>query len=324
MNESNCKMLACETRAINAITTYMVRRFDARIKYKYQKSGLKADELNPRLTGVMQQFWTECQKTFEDYINTLTLESTGADNKSTFDLPFDGKVNASRGISGKVSWIDPLEELKRAYSDVEKLYLRGSTEHKKISSDFKVLYKNIKQVSQLPRVEMFPRLSLSDILEMLDLRNEDVQATLPYLLTSYVYNFRKERLFYQGTKLRESVFNGTDVTASDAPEIRNRIKQLARIFSLSGNIYDLVCFQSNRPSVTIYPLDKAGHRLSKVKLGKQYVKFESVLRDVFREWCAIIPKCAEQVKFTELEQNLDLSTCQYLLDYYISQEASRR
>lgn len=171
---------------------------------------------------------------------------------------------------------------------------------------------------------MFPRLSLSDILEMLDLRNEDVQATLPYLLTSYVYNFRKERLFYQGTKLRESVFNGTDVTASDAPEIRNRIKQLARIFSLSGNIYDLVCFQSNRPSVTIYPLDKAGHRLSKVKLGKQYVKFESVLRDVFREWCAIIPKCAEQVKFTELEQNLDLSTCQYLLDYYISQEASRR
>lgn len=68
MNESNCKMLACETRAINAITTYMVRRFDARIKYKYQKSGLKADELNPRLTGVMQQFWTECQKTFEDYI----------------------------------------------------------------------------------------------------------------------------------------------------------------------------------------------------------------------------------------------------------------
>lgn len=131
MNESNCKMLACETRAINAITTYMVRRFDARIKYKYQKSGLKADELNPRLTGVMQQFWTECQKTFEDYINTLTLESTGADNKSTFDLPFDGKVNASRGISGKVSWIDLLEELNRAYSDVEKLYLRGSTEHKK-------------------------------------------------------------------------------------------------------------------------------------------------------------------------------------------------
>ncbi|MDE6431932.1 MAG: hypothetical protein K2L13_00885 [Opitutales bacterium] len=323
MQNINTAVLEQELRAREAIRQYMLRRFNARVEYKSQKVKSKAESLKPLFTVGARNFWEECKKCFEDYADNATLESV----RTFYDLePDDSELDSSvvdkdDGIAGGVYWATQLDEFRRAYSDIENHYLRGLPTRKIITNRFNDLCRDIEnECSTSEPQKVLPRLSLAYIPEMIDFRSTDVQALLPYLLTAYVHNFRKEHLFYRDTKKLHQLFDNAQVTALMAPDYRNRIEQLGKIFSLADNMDDFVPIQTNRPSPNIYPVDECGWRLSKTKLGTQYVRFESVLWDVFEEWCRIIPRCAKQTGFTDIEKNLNIPTCQYLVDYYISQK----
>lgn len=313
--------LSQEKRVLRTITSYMLCGFNARIGYKYQTSKKETEisELLPTAKAI--HFWNESQKCFEKYADRLTWESHRIVENTT--------ANTFFSRDDQIAWITPLDNFKLVFAEIEKCYLYGSPEHKEIKKKFHALCKDIRKIEadntlQHKDFKMFPRLSFTYIPQMLDLNNEEVLALLPYLLAAYVFNFRKEHLFFGETELVKLIFSESNISTSEAPKIRGRIKDLAKIFTLSGNMEDLVCFQTDRPSPSLYPADENNHRLTKGKLGTQCVRFESVFRDAFKEWCEIIPKCAELAGFTKLEQNLDIATCQFLLDYHISQETSRR
>ena len=143
--------------------------------------------------------------------------------------------NFSKEIPIKVRYYTPIDALKEAFDEVDKVYLRYSRQRKEYIKLFSELIE--KNESTLPsykqkQYRVLGNIHFNHIDEMLDIQDEDIVTLLPFLLTSYVYNFRKnvfmQRKSDEGDKT-ESIYDADKTTRK---RIRQNIENLNVVIPL--------------------------------------------------------------------------------------------
>ena len=168
-------------------------------------------------------------------------------------------------------WEDPIAELKNAYTEIESLYLYQSHQRGKCKQLFKQLLLTIDQANAPPPPEqlgILGRLNWKYIEKMLVVEDDTICALLPFLLTAYVYNFRKNRFISRGSTVVEGAFNQEKIETIKKSEMKKRLIRLSTYFGFRD--YG-VRFDKYRNGPLEFPS----------------LRNEIILDLVFDTWCAI-------------------------------------
>ena len=156
-------------------------------------------------------------------------------------------------------------------TEIESLYLYQSHQRGKCKQLFKQLLLTIDQANAPPPPEqlgILGRLNWKYIEKMLVVEDDTICALLPFLLTAYVYNFRKNRFISRGSTVVEGAFNQEKIETIKKSEMKKRLIRLSTYFGFRD--YG-VRFDKYRNGPLEFPS----------------LRNEIILDLVFDTWCAI-------------------------------------
>lgn len=303
------KLLIDEQVAIRVIEDYMLRVFNANRNWEDEVKKEKAEKNMPKQTESADKFWVACMDRFEKYKKSVTPTYV----REMSCTIMDGEVEHDPEVLKRISWyIDDaysLDSFEEMYKDVEGFYLNYTGCRKEAREKFDKLMKILKAGKQRRSSQVEENILLLDVIELeyfceiFDLKNKKICKLLPYLLTAFCLNFGRFKNNHKDF-FRKVIFEKADCYT--AASIKKAIKSFSKIFRIGLCSREIFYGpQEEKPSI-FYCLGK-----------KPYIMNADVLRDVFEEWCRIIPQCAHTARLYRLEKELDLQGCQLLFDYYV-------
>ena len=212
------------------------------------------------------------------------------------------KKERKKRVKKTAVWEDPIAELKNAYTEIESLYLYQSHQRGKCKQLFKQLLLTIDQANAPPPPEqlgILGRLNWKYIEKMLVVEDDTICALLPFLLTAYVYNFRKNRFISRGSTVVEGAFNQEKIETIKKSEMKKRLIRLSTYFGFRD--YG-VRFDKYRNGPLEFPS----------------LRNEIILDLVFDTWCAIFSGYSDKkiLALENVQPRIDFKLSYELYLYY--------
>ena len=314
--KSQKALLEEEKRAIKALSDNIKATFNSKISYCSEKKKVLSLVVMYHCSDKVEQFWKESINQFENLMQEIN------DNKA--DASNTGKKQKENSIGENdtnIRWCTHLDELTECYNRIREEYLYRLPQHQPCNKLFNELKREIQKAMDMERpAKKFDigRHSFRYIPKMIDLRNPDVIELLPYLMTAYVFNYRKNRFFYrffyEKSSLISQIYENENfsINSAEAPRYRERIDELCRIFTLE-NITNkkLICHSDdNRPKVNGSPVRYYMKEFP-------HIKYRAGLNIVFAQWCRAIQGSAAKLGYSEISLKRDFEDATALYHYYI-------
>ena len=248
------QMLEQEETALNHVRENLLSGYERRIDETYMSSAEETTLSGTVLKDAVDLFSKDFAKLSAEYKAIL--------------YP---KKERKKRVKKTAVWEDPIAELKNAYTEIESLYLYQSHQRGKCKQLFKQLLLTIDQANAPPPPEqlgILGRLNWKYIEKMLVVEDDTICALLPFLLTAYVYNFRKNRFISRGSTVVEGAFNQEKIETIKKSEMKKRLIRLSTYFGFRD--YG-VRFDKYRNGPLEFPS----------------LRNEIILDLVFDTWCAI-------------------------------------
>ena len=303
------KLLIDEQVAIRVIEDYMLRVFNANRKWQNKAKKEKAEKNMPKQAESADKFWVACMEYFERYKKSVTPTYVREMSCTIIDGEVDHEPEMLKGISWYIDDAYSLESFEEMYKDIEGYYLNYTEHRKEARKKFDELMEILRDGEQRRSSQIEENILLLDEIELeyfceiFDLKHKKICKLLPYLLTAFCLNLGRFKNNHKDF-FRKVIFEKAD--CDTAASIKKAIKNFSEIFSIGLRSKEIFYGpQEEKPSI-FFCLGK-----------KPYIMNADVLRDVFEEWCRIIPQCAHTARLYRLEKELDLQGCQLLFDYYV-------
>ena len=223
MDQGNCterQMLEQEETALNHIRENLLSGYERRVAEKDMSTAEEATLSGTVLKVAIALF-------------SKDFAQLSAEYRAILYPPKERKKRVKKLVKKTASWEDPISELKKAYAEVENFYLYQTRQREECRKLFKQLLSTIDKVKNPPNtkeLQILGRLNWIYIDKMLALEDEIICALLPFLLTAYVYNFRKNRFISRGSTSIEGAFNKEKIEIIKKSEMRKRLIRLSTCF----------------------------------------------------------------------------------------------
>lgn len=255
-------ILACEQDVLSRIEKYLLCNYEQKVELTKCAYDYEPDFGN-------REFWKYAIAAFEERL-------------SETDISYKILFNPShRMIRKNGEWVTSLDDLKKAFETVKNDYLFYSRGKKTCENIFLDLLKELElafdeQLLDDPKI--LGRAHYNYIEQLLDIEDDMICKTLPFLLTAYVYNFRINRFMSRGSTSVEGAFNIKEIETTRISEMKKRLTYLSQLFGFAGQE---VKFSDSQDSSS----EKPAPFLPKQFPGPQN---KAVLDFVFNVWCVIL------------------------------------
>ena len=326
--------LRFEQDVLSKIKQYLEKEFEDR----HQKAGdvenscttstRKAISANENDMKLRDKFWPFVKDSFSSYFE-------GVDNfyDGIFIHPKKRRVRYSKTKSGEtkeeIYFTTCIETLKKAFIEVDNTYLKYSRHREECNVLYSKLIAEIDAAifetpKGTPHVLGTARLDYLD--EMLDLQDEDVVRLLPFLLTAYIYNFRKNVFIQRKSPAADEYASIYDAEKQDEKRIRKNLDSLSTHFGFANKDVKFPSTEANRAEIakSTELTEKAkAAGLEKYPVAFLPNKFPSlndrpILDLVFAVWCTIVCGIGEyeQAIPSCISQAIDIELCYKLYILY--------
>lgn len=313
-----------------AISDYIKRQILSKINYKREsKASYARDEIkNISLKAETKFFWGDCIESFQDQISTLFGE-------------FERRPMSRWPAPNKVYLYDYIDNFEAAYNDaralcIDEKYEKIEEKYHELRDALDLVGKDIarldktftqlwKQLSEERKTDasweilVLGEANFDYLKYLLDLSNKEIRKLLPYLLTAYTCNFRKNRYFHRKkATLGIITSDNPGLNSIDAHKRINNMQDIANVFSLSQYKVETLPFQSREIGSGPIPwnwsnvLEELCNQNNRLPL----IRYSKLIRDVFALWVTAIQETASIAKIDGFPEDVDLNTCQALMDLY--------
>ena len=235
----------------------------------------------------------------------------------------------------EISWSDSIDHLRWAYEDVKEEYGIEDEEAQTIDLLFEKLVKRLikKRKSTVPWEELvFGRTYFEYLKNLLDLRNKEIRILLPYLLTAYTCNTRKNPFLFRGST--EGVIYtitflpnpdldsppNSDLDYEKANKLVLSSKKLSQVFSLSQYHAESICSLNQNehdhdgPEPLIW--ENVLHRARAKEVPVPLIRYKELAEKVFEFWISAINETAATAEVNGFPEDIDLEMCCALFNHY--------
>lgn len=354
-----------EKASLDAIDKYIKKKIRSSAK-DYNEAVEKKNPNNcqgPTLVTDIDCFWEECVKKFRDQIEELfeipTQEFPDKETEQS-KITCDNQNSSFEITFSKVSveYID--EKITRIEKKYNELITDCGLTNTEIEKFDKIYWQIVNElVENLNRLKeghssnspwekmVFGRVNLDYIRYLLDLQDNEIRKLLPYLLTSYIFNFCNSRYFYDNKATisllipwlsftknycdnrgqKDKKVKKDNTSKIDCAEISKLVfssKGLANVFSLSKCHLESICSinQENRGYDGPEPLIWRGvlYRAWKKEVPVPLIRYKELAEDILELWVSAINKTASIAKIDGFPENIDLEMCRALVRHYCADD----
>lgn len=336
MNTCKLQLIkAQEKNAKLAICNFIKADLNGRISYKQQKRSFQAQEIRKSHVEIVEtysEFWNTCIFSFKEYLSGL--------NDAQFVAQLDGKkisIDTLPSDPASKTFETCIDDFMKSYEDVETQFLIGSGHEKECAKLFDELCNEIGRALKFWDKEERKKIETKDfyielIEKSLNLDDKNVCELLPYLITAYIFNCQQSHLFYQQSLFANEdndarrffqLFSEDEIDAILAPKIREMALSASDLFTLEkckkkGFIKpEHGCNDEDRQSIRdLFSLYLYQPNMSK---GPSYIKYQSLLNNIFFTWCKIIRSASEEFVELGLKNMIDYQKSLDLYNHYTDQ-----
>lgn len=347
------KYIEKETKALEAIVSYMKKELNKNVIYK--SAAVKARRIEKIVppSKQTQEFWEICSWMFSHRVNdiftgqrtrcelisekilmkslhrkkayTKKILKKRASRTGSFKRKSSKKMHSAKRFPKKAatencgSWVEGMQLFQEAYQNLKNEYCISSEQESKFDKLFLHLCNSIENTRKgnVLRGSALESINFTFLPYMLDLQKKSIRELLPYLLTAYTFNFWHCHFFYDDKDLIHYICfwerSSNRIDNIDAPKKRARIKKLGQVFSLKNCKDNLILLPKVESNTRPEPFYALFDGMDPQEIKSPYVRYKEILDYVFQIWCQVISECAP---LTRVKLHIDWESCQKLYSFY--------